>query len=502
MLTASEKLFEEVDGLIKAGRTHDAKLALKRYRDAKIPVSELKKFASLARRLGMASLGVRMLSPVVHPTGRVKSESTPEDRLEYGACLVRLGAISEARALLDPLDAKSLPWVNFIKALACFYVWDYASAVPMLKTYLESPDLNDYQKATARANLAAALVDIRAPEAESFMSRFIPELREKKFDFLLMHALIIEGERGVYTGEQASAGVALDEARKIALEKSPREVLLIDKWFAILKLQAKGKAALSDLHEVRARALKNHEWETVRNCDFHQATILKDESLFKRVYFGTPFPSLRQALVNDFGKGTAIPEAYSYRGDHSKTVSREIDLGQVEKGRVRGLSIKTGNAGHRLLTILLTDFYKPFRTVPLHDQLFPGQFYNPDSSPQRVQKTVRRLRMAFEEGPFRIVHNGHGYRLVVEPGVSVRIAGKQTPKSREEGLMSVLLQTFQNQPSFSAQEASDQTGIGIWNCRKLLKTAKDRGWLEQIGKGPAARYRILAVENTSHRKAS
>lgn len=500
MSTRSQKLFEQVDGLIKSGHTSEAKQALKRYRDAKIPPAELRRFASLARRLGMTSTGIRMLLPLIHPSGRVQLEPTSEDRLEYGACLVRLGAISEGRSLLNTLDAGKLPWVSFVKALACFYVWDYASAVPLLEAYLKTPDLADYQRATAKANLAAALVDTRDPRAEEFLRDLLPELRRKKFELLLLHSLMVEGERCVQSDQNAAAVVALEEARRIASAKSPRELLIVDKWAAVVDLKRKGKSALSGLLEVRNRALSLREWETVRNCDFHRATVLKDKALFERVYFGTPFPSLRETLFRSFGEGAVVPSTYDLVSEDHSPILESVDLGEVENGRIRGLSLKPGNTVHRLLGILLSDFYKPFRTVPLHEQLFPGEFYNPDSSPQRVQKTIRRLRLSFTDRLFGIEHVGHGYRLVLRRGISMRIHSDVAPKSREEAWIRALLETFRESPPFSIQEACTATGIKIWNCRKILKAARTRGLLVQVGKGPAIRYQIVDI--ASRRAAS
>ena len=53
-----------------------------------------------------------------------------------------------------------------------------------------------------------------------------------------------------------------------------------------------------------------------------------------------------------------------------------------------------GQNEHRLLSVLASDFYRPFRIATLHGILYPGESFHPDQSAASREGVGRPLRCA------------------------------------------------------------------------------------------------------------
>src|SRR5207302_175208 len=75
----------------------------------------------------------------------------------------------------------------------------------------------------------------------------------------------------------------------------------------------------------------------------------------------------------------------------------------------------------RMLQSLALDFYRPLQLAELHERLYPREYFNPFSSPDRVHQAARRLRRWLQENriPLGISEELGQYRLSSDRGCTV-----------------------------------------------------------------------------------
>ena len=125
--------FKYIDDLIKAAKISEAE---------KLIVIEVKKirkrsekliFAEFARRIGKPDLALRLLYPRV----RIYRDATAAESTEYSLSLIRLGHFNEGLELLNKKELQSTPQIDFYRAFADIYRWDYENAEVKLRRYLK-----------------------------------------------------------------------------------------------------------------------------------------------------------------------------------------------------------------------------------------------------------------------------------------------------------------------------------------------------------------------------
>ncbi|NJL26043.1 MAG: hypothetical protein HC902_13335 [Calothrix sp. SM1_5_4] len=92
----------------------------------RIPRQWILPLANIARRTGLSSLGLRLLSPVVMPkTGQT---ATGPEIAEYAVLLQKIGAIEESSRMLALIDRERVPESSLYRAFYHFHRWDPAAA--------------------------------------------------------------------------------------------------------------------------------------------------------------------------------------------------------------------------------------------------------------------------------------------------------------------------------------------------------------------------------------
>jgi hypothetical protein len=263
--------------------------------------------------------------------------------------------------------------------------------------------------------------------------------------------------------------------------------MLIDKWAAFMELLRRGSS--DETHEkiegIRRRALELSHWETLRECDRYEALARKDEPLAAHLYFGTPWPKYREKLAKHFD----IPATYEWVHGKSASKSHRLDLvrGQWAGGKA---STKVGQMVHRVLTALCSDFYRPLRLAPFHHLVYPKEFFNPSSSPNRMYRAMHSFkRWCEDEGiPLRISNEKHWYRL--EATAPLVIVLDRAAVSDREGQQLELLAHRYRGKEFTRSEASKILGLSATSVRMLLNQAREEKRVEKVSSGPRSRYRF------------
>jgi len=451
----------------------------------------------------LPSFAIQLLHPLVRPAGRHTTRpATEQEKAEYAGSLIRLGAWDEAYELLKTLDAGKLPEVWLMEAWVYFHQWKYAESIPLLEKYVVAKGITDYQRFLGNVNLAAALTYEKDSRSTALVKGLIEVATREKYQLLKVNLLMIQIEDAVNRRDWPAADRASAMARE-SISEEMLESFLARKWEAIAALYAspKSPAALAGIQKIRQEAVARGHWETLRNCDFHLAIATKDEALFRLVYFGTPFSSLRDKLVQDFGGQPEIPERFHWTPSGEPSLPT-LDLLSHKEICARVKGHKQGSLNHRLLAALLRDLYRPTRTASLHRALYEGEYFNPASSPGRVHQAIRTLKRWLKRKglPLRIEATKGGYILALKKPCAIIVPRESTP-NKHQWLTERLRTGLQNPASFTAKEAARSLEMGIWKTIRLLSGSVKLGLLLRTGKANQTRYTVVADESSSSRAA-
>ena len=105
-----------------------------------------------------------------------------------------------------------------------------------------------------------------------------------------------------------------------------------------------------------------------------------------------------------------LPPEFVVSGSGPKP-QRVFDLTSARESQE--CQLKNGFLLHRLLHLLTEDLYQPLTLGKIFSRLFNGEYFDPNSSPDRVHQVVKRLRawLRSEKIPLDIQEAGGFYRL-------------------------------------------------------------------------------------------
>lgn len=486
-----DNYLNEIEELLRHGLARRGRARLRALQPRRLDRGSRLRVASLLRRAGETTAVLRLLNPLVRPPPRSAARATSGEIAEYAATLTRIGAAKEALDLLQPLDAKVYPEIPLFRAYAFFSQWRYAEAIPLLEQYVRMAK-DSYWQTLGMVNLAAALVYERHTERADALLAQLSE-RTTKMDLKLLHAntLEISAQQAIYAKKWAKAEGLLDRAKTIVGDLPMLDELYIRKWIYVLNLRKNPKSAThrKAMAELKRAATERGHWETLRDCDRHLAIATKDAALCLRVYFGTPFLSYRDRLLEEFPTKIKVPDEYFWDLGRKESAVCSALVGQPLGD---GSRLKVGQLKHRLLGCLASDFYRPLRVATLFDELYPGEYYNPISSPNRVHQAVRELKMwlADARAPLDIREDHGSYRLCGGRwGCRLRVPAPGWWEKNSSDSLS-RLRSAAGTALFTVQQASRWLKIPARTLRHQLSKAVEDSVVEKLGSGRSTRYRL------------
>lgn len=476
------------DLAIRAGQTAFVRSALRDVTRRRVPREDAAWLAQIAWRSGMPYLGLRLLARYVRPRSRNPEEAKPEEKAEYAACLIRVGAVGEALDILNEVSPARVPAVLLYRAFALVARWQYDDSIPVLKQYCASAGVPAYQKLVARVNLAAALVFRReSVKATVLLRDLLHEVSVRNLPLLTANTLELMSEHAILDRRFRDAEKGLQRADELLEGGGTIYAFLVTKWREILAFMTHQTRSLDSL---RRLAKQNRHWETIRDCDRFTALRDRNEKVATHLYFGTPFEGYRRRLLSDFDRWFEPPASYLWtpgpRGADAPTV--DLFSGDVSSAKE---GFRRGQFTHRLLVILCGDFYRPARIPELHHILHPGEHYHPESSPLRFHQTARALRLAFEEMrlPLSLDIRAGTVRLQADGPVKIRIL-KDQPAGKPAAFEVEKLRDRWPDESFSTQDAVEALAVPRRSVQRILQTATLSGALVRTGSKGYTRYRF------------
>ncbi len=483
-----------IDKLIRAGNGAEAQQTLEKLTKDKLPRNDLTAASALAWRCNRPLIGIRLLNPIVRPSHRRPNEATDTERIEYAACLIKIGATDEALKLLASIESKTYPRRLLIEAFGYISQWRYQSALPLLTKYIASPGVTRYDKTVGKVNLAEALIHERHDQqALSLLRELLHDSSAQRLNLVLGKVLELSAQYWIFKKKYSEAEAYLDKAQKQLNESQSLDSFFVRKWRGLMEYSSqKGKGeAKAKLDVIRAEALERSHFETIRDCDRFEAILTKEEPLAQKLFFGTPFESFRDQLQADWGKELNGETHFLWQLRPEEAKRPSLDLFEISPSFA--LELKPGQLLHRLLSTLCRDFYRPFRVATLHSYLYPAEFFNPTSSPARIHEAVKRLRNWLEKHKLGVdIEEDTGtYRLSANKPFSIKVPSPSQPQTKSSSFLKIVRDQWPDR-GFTVNELSKVLECSPRTALTYVKEAESEGTVVREGQGPKTKYRLAA----------
>ena len=484
--------FSAIDQKIKSGEIAAAREQLKvlsgksKSRPDKLIISEL------SRRVGLPESALHLLFKHVREIG----DATAEEKFEYALSLMKLGYYREGRELLERAELRALDRSLYYSAFADIYHWDYESAEKKLAVYRKQ-NLPEYEALVVDVNLLACKVMAGNPSDAVLKDiELILKVGGKLNAYRLMaNALELSAQYSLYAGLNDSAEKALKQAGKILSEDSSIDGFFIKKWRSLsdLKEHRNEKKFVDRVLATRKEAFQLSYWEVARDIDFHLGLWNRNRSVTSHLYFGTPFEHYRKRVAKYFGPAVTREQTYTWRLNQPSRPKLMLDLDSgdlVTAATGKNIACELSGNTHFLRTLrsLSRDFYRPARISSMAEVLYPGEYFEPHSTQNKVHQTIHRLRTALLKAKVPLeVTERDGYKLVTsEPFGLVSYMNY----SDNEDPAKMLKQKFHHN-LFTSEEASIVLNMSKRGVQTLLGDLVADNRLQKIGLGRSVKYKFI-----------
>jgi len=480
-----EKL-DQIGALIKSGRGKRAAQYLKKFRTGQLSGRLRAQYAALARRTKQPELSLKLLNKIVRKPGIREVQGSVPEQIEYAAALLKVGGHEEGLKILD--DLKDPPPQAYLhQAAGHISQWNYKASTDDLEKYLQCEGLTEYQKLVGRVNLAAAYVYLGSPKTPRFLEALESDTRAPSLKLAAaeLQNLWLQwhiSQKNYQTASQTLSTVASLYSGATALDN-----LFLEKWTIALELFKgkilKGKS--SPLQKVREHALALRHWETLRDCDFLEAISGHRKTLLTRLWFGSPWKPYRDNIIKHFEEQLDFPDHYLWQ--LTSKVGNGIEL--VETGLADKTSLDPGGKLHNLLIALSKDFYRPQFIAQLHSFLFPNEFFNPLSSPNRIYQLVKRLRQWLKKycAHLEITEQQGTYCLKAHAPLGLWVPQKRVALDSEEFLLGKIHEIVKLDV-FTVGEVANKLKIPAWTLRRAINIGVQKESVYRVGIGKATKF--------------
>ena len=478
-------LVAKCESEIRAGRMASARRLLQKLNLGDVPRTWALPVAHVARRTGLISFAMRLLAPIVRPKKPLSHPATDKERAEYGVLLHRAGAAIESLEMLGRVNPAEAPEALLYKVYCLFGEWDHLAAVPLLKDYLHRTN-NPYQAMVGELNLCSALVSARQlDEALANLNDYAARAAEQKHVRLLGNCLELRAQVHLHLRDFRSAKADLQSAADHLSDGKVFDSILVRKWSLIAEALESGDATALD--RLREEAKQAFQWETVREADRFKLAVRFEAGAFDHLYFGTPHTAYRKLVCEELGREPSTG-SYVWGGGKGSILDLPTGLFEGWHSKVPPMPRKR----HALFSVLARDFYQGVRIGGLFSQLFPGEYFDIFSSPQRVRQQIYRARLWAEENavPIEIAEHRGFYSLQIGRGFGIRVKAEDQSVDGWAREWQQLLMHLGSRETFTAAEASTALGLSRSGMKRLASWALERGLVMREGLGASTTYRL------------
>ncbi len=145
----------------------------------------------------------------------------------------------------------------------------------------------------------------------------------------------------------------------------------------------------------------------------------------------------------------------------------------------------------KLFSFLNSDFYVGQSMYSIFEHVYPDEFFNLESSPEKIRQIVFRLRdqLGAAGVGLDVFHEDGRYSLASQSGLTAVVcAGKE---DAGEPIMLKEIRSHFAGEEFRLEDLAKKLNISNRSVSTRVKEAVQAGYLEKIGAGPKTRYRVL-----------
>lgn len=483
-----EEFLSECHDKIRAGNADLVVKNLRQVNTSQIPRKHALAMAALCRRTELIQTGLRILRPIVNGPTQKKNDVSDGEKGEYAVLLLKNGSIAEARRILKDLQNSSFQEAHLYLGFAAIMVWDYEKAVQHLKLFIEkAPD--SFIKLVAKVNMSAALINTYEYEqAKKLISENMEEAN--KFENKKLLANCHELMSQVYTAEKQfeKARESLDVSWQILKQENSTDQLFVVKQKAIIDAISTGSTA--PLLLAKQEAIKRRHWESVRDLDFHLLKLHFNSKDYNKLYCGTPHAAYRTKLTKQFSSLHALPENAFIGADDA--IVLDLNNFQLSNGRISMPSPQI----QRTFIALLNDVYRPQSLGALFEKVFPSDYFDADSSPNRIRQLINRTRQWIEENhlPVQIAYSRDGFKVEITGSLQIKLHLDVQNNFEAERTKWFRLQK-QMKPAgwFTVNDVCETQHESKSSAQRLLNWALKNNKITKSGSGPSTKY-FLSTE--------
>jgi hypothetical protein len=185
-----------------------------------------------------------------------------------------------------------------------------------------------------------------------------------------------------------------------------------------------------------------------------------------------------------------LPNRNIYYFGGKKAPRMDVLNGEVDGSPI----VAPGRKCHQMIEVLLRDFYQPMRLASVFSEVFPGDHFDPDSSPNRTHQILNRTRNWLRSGkiPVEIGERAGFYSLRIVGNFSFKIPLERKPVEGMHLHFDKLKAVLGDASTFSAREARERLEISRQTVQRIVNWGIKVGKLERVGTSKDTVYRWAA----------
>lgn len=440
-----QEILLKLEAAVVRGENAEVQASFENIPPRSVPREFACKLAELAWRVSLPLAALKILHPLVYPENKFLQKANDKEKTFYCAALINLGATFEATQIANSIDSQVEPEVLLIQSFAYFKTWNYQPSVALLQKYLEHPNLSSYKKLLGKVNLAAAWICLfKLEPAQALLTEIQAECERGQYLLLLGNCFELRAQIDFFKRDFDAALPWLEKSLELLKNQDGDFSLYADKWRIISRcIQNPSVENLQDLQKVRERARSILNWETLRECDLFESIATHNDELLKKLIHGSPFEYYRKRARQLTAKTISTQGEYHWTLGSNTAHTKQI-FNPYEKQAGAALFDKPMLLA--LFDALTKDFYKPSNMGLLFQNIYKNEEFNPDTTPDRILKLIKRLNLWFAEHAIqlRVIIKKSEFSLAAPEGAQVQIIIRPAVKlSKTSGSILQLKKVFQ-----------------------------------------------------------
>jgi hypothetical protein len=246
----------------------------------------------------------------------------------------------------------------------------------------------------------------------------------------------------------------------------------------------------SDINNIIASCVENKHFEIARSCQFYLASKNNDDSLIEKLYFGTPFDSFRQDILNKFKNFQPTQSSYQHSiGEGSKDKTLDLWKGTLDNKSI----LHTEQLPLKALRLLFSDLFRPLSGYELFEDLFETEQFNPFTSLNKVKQVIFRLNQEFESQNLGLSLKSRKKNYFCESLNRTEVKLYLSYPLVVEDETWQIVQELAGKEQLTFSTLRERLGISKRKTENLLKLYREEGVLEKVGAGKKTSYQLKKV---------